>query len=99
MVSRRPRRRRTRRGWTLALTLVVGLVLVGSGAVWAVVGWLDRTVPIPLVPECSATTSDGTAQLSPEQRRAAVRRSVSRIALQMQMYTVATLSESPRSLI
>ena len=67
MVSRRPRRRRTRRGWTLAVTLVVGLVLVGGGAAWAVVGWLDRTIPIPLVAACTATTGTGTAQLSPEQ--------------------------------
>lgn len=65
--ARRPPRRRTRRGPTLVLALLVGLVAVGAGAVWAVVATLNRQVEIPVVATCRATV-DGVGQsLSPEQ--------------------------------
>jgi len=64
---RRPHRRRTRRRWAVAVSVVVALVLVGGGAVWAVVAWLDRAVPVPIVAACTATSTDGSYRLTPAQ--------------------------------
>ena len=64
---RRPPRRGARRRWLVALVLVAALVALGGGAAWAVVAWLDRSVTVPFVAACTATTDGGTTQLSPAQ--------------------------------
>lgn len=64
---RRSPRRRARRRWLVVLVLVAALVAVAGGAVWAVVAWLDRSVTVPFVAACTATTDGGSSQLSPTQ--------------------------------
>lgn len=65
--ARRPPRRRRRRGWVTAVALVLGLVAVAGGAVWAVVWALGRSVEAPFVASCEATVDGATYRLSPEQ--------------------------------
>jgi len=47
--------------------LVVAVVLVGGGAVWAVVRWLDHSARTPMVAACTATADGASSRLSPTQ--------------------------------
>ncbi len=64
---RRPTRRRARRRWAAVAAVTVSVALVGAAAVWAVVAWLDRSMSVPVVAACTATTGAGAAQLAPAQ--------------------------------
>lgn len=66
MATRRPRRRRTRRGCGTALALAAGLVVLAAAAVWGVVALLDRG-PAPVDVACHADVDGTDWRLSPEQ--------------------------------
>ena len=65
--SRRPPRRRARRGAAFVALAVVGLLVLAGTAVAGVVWWLSRQVDVPVVARCEAVADGQSFRLSPVQ--------------------------------